>query len=122
MDAIILSHFRSIDPILFGAAERFDVPSLTSSEKYFLSLVESIVSQQLSVKASDTIMARFLALFPTKNVTPEMIVAISGESLRNVGMSWGKVAYVKNLSEKVSNKEIQFERFQTLGEEEIIAE
>lgn len=65
----------------------------------FEDIVESIVSQQLSIKASDTIFKRFKALFAKPSFpAPEEILSMSDQNLRNVGLSWAKVKYVKNLS------------------------
>lgn len=49
---------------------------------------------------------RFKNLFPGRNITPTFLSKISNEDLRNVGVSWAKVKYLKDLAAKVSNKEI----------------
>lgn len=58
------------DPILTKLVQKYPAPKFTDkTEKLYEDLIESIISQQLSVKASDTIYRRFLLLFAKKGVT-----------------------------------------------------
>ena len=57
----------------------------------------SIISQQLSTKVADVIFKRFLALFATKNPSPQEILAIHPDTLRNIGLSNAKAGYVLNV-------------------------
>ena len=63
------------------------------------SLLSSIISQQLSVKAAATIKGRFLALFPENSPKPELVLAASTEELRAVGLSGQKVGYVRSVAQ-----------------------
>lgn len=67
----------------------------------FEALLRAIVYQQLSGKAAATIYSRLLACLP-KNRTdwPKAILAAADDTLRAAGMSWAKVAAVKDLSAK----------------------
>jgi len=60
--------------------------------------VRAIVSQQLSVKAADTIYNRFLGLF--KNGVPDAksILKLKDDKLRSVGLSYQKAGYIKNIA------------------------
>src|SRR5579871_2309040 len=62
---------------------------------YYGELVSNIVGQQLSTKAAYSIWQRVLVLFDGKMPTPEQLIKIEGQKLRDVGLSWNKVAYVK---------------------------
>ena len=85
-------------------------------------LVEAIISQQLSVKAADTIYSRFLKLFKNKFPTPEQILKIDTEKLRAAGMSYSKAAYVKNIAQAFKNKQIEIEKIKQMSDEEVIVE
>lgn len=61
----------------------------------FPSLVESIVSQQISVKAADSIMARLKATVP---IDPESIAKVDPRKLRRAGLSRAKALYVRELA------------------------
>lgn len=93
-----------------------------SSGNYFFDLVDSIVSQQLSIKAAATIMKRFTALFPEGNVTPEAVLVLDTETLRGVGISYSKIKYIRDLAEKTRASGILFEQFAIMTDEEIIDE
>jgi DNA-3-methyladenine glycosylase II len=74
------------------------------------------------VKVADVIFARFENLFPEKNITPEKVLEIDTDVMRQVGMSYGKIKYVKSLAQHVIDSPLLFEKFDSLSEEEIIAE
>ena len=58
------------DPVLFKLIKKFGILDYQPNSNYFESLVESIIGQQLSGKAADTIYKRFLNLFPNKRLPP----------------------------------------------------
>ena len=66
-------------------------------DKYFDSLVASIIGQQLSVKAAATIEGRVREL--VGDLTPEAVTNTSPEALRAAGLSYSKVAYVGHLAD-----------------------
>lgn len=101
MDQTIRHHFRSRDPLLFAVLEHilsWDDPLERSD--YYVSLCQSIISQQLSGKAADTIIARFETLLGN-NVTPDTVLQVSEEQLRAAGMSWSKVRFLRALAEAI---------------------
>ena len=87
---------------------------------YFAHLCRNIIGQQLSGKAADTIEGRFVKL--VGKVTPENILKVKDQDLRDVGMSWGKVSYVKDLAERTRDGRLKTKNLHTLSDEEIIAE
>jgi DNA-3-methyladenine glycosylase II len=62
-----------------------------------LNLCESIISQQLSVKVADVIYGRFLKLFKKKTPSAKDILGVDIETMRGIGMSYAKAAYVHNV-------------------------
>ena len=62
----------------------------------FQTLARAIVGQQLSVKAAQTIWDRFAAA--AGGMTPPQVLALEGEAMRAVGLSRGKVTYLKDLA------------------------
>jgi DNA-3-methyladenine glycosylase II len=71
---------------------------LVKRDQVYLRLCESIVSQQLSVKAADTIYGRFLALFGDTPPTPQQILDTSIEDMRAAGLSRPKASYLHNVA------------------------
>ena len=66
-------------------------------DKYFDSLVASIIGQQLSVKAAATIEGRVRDL--VGDLTPEAVLDTAPDALRQAGLSHSKVAYVGHLAD-----------------------
>ena len=67
--------------------------TLKKQKQVYLRLCESIVSQQLSVKAADTIYDRFLAFYDNREPTPRQILDTPVERLRSAGLSNAKAGY-----------------------------
>lgn len=119
-----ITHFKKQDPVLYAFAQRYGPIEMTKNKRsHFEALVEAVVSQQLSVKASDTIFKRFVALFPGKKFpTAEMILEITPETMRSVGISYSKAKYILDLAQKVHTKDLKLSRLGKLGNEEVIGE
>jgi DNA-3-methyladenine glycosylase II len=120
-----LEHFKKVDPVLYAVAVRIEpLDEFTPVDKkeYFERLCESIVSQQLSVKVSDVIWGRVLALFPKKKITPKGVLAVDDEKYRKCGMSYAKIRYMKDLAKHTIEGTVKFMEFPTLSNEEITKE
>ena len=76
---------------------RLQVEGLASP---FAALVESIVYQQLTGKAAQTIHGRLVALFPQRRVNPQRLLATHHRRLRSSGLSRAKVLALKDLAAK----------------------
>lgn len=100
--------------------------SLKPHKNYFETLIDSIVSQQLSVKAAETIYSRFKALFPLNEnegfPRPEEIIEMDDAKIRSCGLSNPKVSYVKDLCTKVLDNTVKIHEMHKLSNEEIINE
>jgi DNA-3-methyladenine glycosylase II len=94
----IKQHLMTSDPKLVPLIEQITLPTLTSDDVY-ADLLDSIVSQQLSVKAASTIFSRFLDLFPNRYPAPEWVLVLEHEQLRAVGLSNQKAVYIKNTAQ-----------------------
>ncbi len=97
MNPQILTHL-SRDTKLAEIMPLITLPEIDIHNDIYFDLLESIVSQQLSVKAASTIFGRFLALFPDKKPSPEAILARSIEELRWCGLSGQKAGYIGNIA------------------------
>lgn len=92
-------------------------------QDYYQALVRSIISQQLSVKAADTIERRFCALFEGESFpTPEAILTKNIDQLRSAGLSRGKATYVRDLAQHVIDGKITFDHLDALSNEDVIRE
>lgn len=117
-----IAYLRKKDPILADVIKKVPPFARYKARNYFEALLESIVSQQLSVKAADTIWARFFSLLPEKTMSAEAVFAIPDQKIRDAGISWQKISYIKDLSKKTMESSILFEQFEIMTDEEIITE
>ena len=91
-------------------------------KNYYQELVDSIISQQLSVKAAAAIEKRFQELFGGEFPTPEQILTKDVEQLRAIGFSRGKAAYVRDLAQHVIDGKVKFDHLDNFTNDEVIAE
>lgn len=115
-----MRHLRS-DPVLAKLIKQFGAPDLRPHKNYYASLVSSVVSQQLSVKAAQVIENRFLELFKGTFPTPEQIMLVSDDELRAIGFSYAKARYVHDLARHVIDGRVHFDTIDQQSNDEIIA-
>lgn len=88
---------------------------------YFARICGNIIGQQLSGRVADIIEERFVKAVGGK-VTPENVLNTDGQKLRDCGMSWGKVSFVKDLAAKTKSGQLKTSILDKLTDEEIIKE
>lgn len=120
-----LPHLKKVDPILHPHAKRYAKSILETTahrrsyQQLFAALAGSIVSQQLSTKAADTIWGR-LQVACGGEVTPEAIKKLRLPRMRTAGLSAAKAKSLKELSAAVLDGRVDFKKLKTLPEEEAI--
>lgn len=116
-----VEHIRTHDAMLAPLITTYGLPTFKPHGNYYQELVESIISQQLSVKAAATITRRFVDLFG-HFPAPEEILQKDFDELRSVGLSGQKTGYIKDLAKHVVEGKVKFDHLDKLSNEEIIAE
>ena len=91
------------DPILRKIINKFNKGFLTTRKDPFFSLCRTIVGQQISTKAADSIWLRFEEKCK-KKIIPEPILKLPSRSLKRAGLSRQKVSYLKNIAKSFKNK------------------
>jgi len=86
----------------------------------FPSLVNSIVSQQLSGYAYRAIRSRLEALFDSGEITASKLVELTDEELRSTGLSLRKIEYLRGLAEQVITGEIDLSKIEAMDDETVI--
>ena len=94
-----------------GKVERRVIPDL------FAALVHSIVGQQISTKAHETIWKRIENALG--KVTPEAINRLSVEELQGFGISFRKAAYIRNATRKVMDGTFDIQALYTMSDDEV---
>ncbi len=128
LPAHVTAHFHTVDSLLVSILIDRD-PAVFSyintelhSDNYFHKLCQAIISQQLAGKAADAIFKRFVELFPNQSISAELLVEMPEQTLRDIGASWAKARYVKDLALKTIEKSIRYDQLASLSDEEVIAE
>src|SRR3954452_7108128 len=121
---IACSHLIQADPrlgALMGRAGPFTMRP-QPAQSLFSALMRSVVYQQLSGKAAETILSRaILACGPGRFPTPRQVLAISPERLRQAGLSTAKTAAVRDLAAKTLDGTVpSLARIRRMEDEEII--
>ena len=98
-----------------------EMPEFNPSGKVYYDLLESIVSQQLSVKASNTIFNRVKNIFPDAYPHPELLVEVPQEQLRAAGLSNQKANYLQNVARFALENDLETRNWDTMEDEEIFA-
>jgi len=121
---LVKKHFSQHDPRILKVLQTVDLGEWfenSSSDDHFYNLTRNIIYQQLAGKAASTIFGRFEALVGGK-VKPEKVVQFEDQAFRDVGLSWAKAKYVKDLAAKVISKDVVLSNIDTLDNESVITE
>ncbi|MGN6216257.1 MAG: DNA-3-methyladenine glycosylase family protein [Solirubrobacterales bacterium] len=131
MSAKARKHLAAADPTMAALIERvgkIDLSTRLQRRKEerpadaYGALLRAIVGQQLSTKAARTIYLRVLDLFGGTTPSPEQLLTAREQDLRAAGLSGRKIEYVRDLASHVLGGELELERLDQLGDEEVIEE
>ena len=86
----------------------------------YRSLIDAIITQQLSGAAADSISRKFQKLYQ-RYPKPIDVINTSDSRLRSAGLSRMKVTYIKDLSEKIQSKELRIGSLKDKSDEEAIS-
>lgn len=93
---------------------------LTRRKHVHLHLCASIMSQQLSTQVAQIIYARFLGLFAQKNPTAEDILKVPYDTLKSIGLSNAKTAYVRNVCSYFIEEKLTDAKLHRMSAEEVM--
>ena len=119
------AYLSKTDPIMARTIERVGPCTLIPNPQLFETLVDAIISQQISVKAADAIMGRLRAALHAEadgTISPNALLSLEEDTLRAVGLSPQKMRYIRDLTERVANGELDLERLSELDDEAVITE
>ncbi|TAE00350.1 MAG: DNA-3-methyladenine glycosylase 2 family protein [Bacteroidetes bacterium] len=119
MNQIIRKHLQK-DSIFAPLLDQIKIAEITQKTNIYCTLLESIVSQQLSVKASDSIWKRFLDLFENNYPNPKTVIELDLETLRKSGLSQQKANYIKNVALFSLENSLDYDHLQSLSDIEIV--
>ena len=122
------AHFRKVDPVLSALIDRRpdydpdawlqELPDLD----LFGCLVFQVIGQQLSVKVTRTILARLTDQFAGRLPSPDQLLGLTQQELRELGISWRKAGTMLELAARFADGRLSERRLGRASDEEVIAE
>jgi len=113
-----IEYLKKKDKKLGAAIEQIGMIQREVTPDTFQALISSIVGQQISSKAADTVWKRLVEL--VGSITPESISGADISDIQACGMSQRKAGYIKGAAEAAVNGIIDFGTLHTLSDQEII--
>jgi DNA-3-methyladenine glycosylase II len=113
-------HLMKKDRVMKRLIPQFGNASLQTTGDAFVTLARSVVGQQISVKAAQTVWSRFLALVGI--LTPSSVLRLKVDDMRAAGLSVRKVEYLVDLALHFDNGSLHVASWEGMGDEDIIAE
>ena len=107
------------DPVLRQIIKKYNKGFLTTRNKPFFSLCRTIVGQQISVKAADSIWKKF-EIKCKKKITPKVVINLHSRSLKSAGLSRQKISYLKNIAKNFQNKSFNVYDLQKIDDDKAI--
>jgi DNA-3-methyladenine glycosylase II len=116
-------HLARRDRVMRKLIPRFGQARLCSRGDAFTTLVRSIVGQQISVKAAQSVWERLLAAVDGDTaVDPRRVLALGVDDLRASGLSARKADYVRDLASHFVERTVHVDDWPAMGDEAIIDE
>lgn len=115
-----IAHLSAVDPVMAKAIEQVGPCTLTANPNIFEALVDAIISQQISVKAADTMVARLRMALPGSTITAEGLITLEHEQLRALGFTAPKSRYLRHLTEQVISGQLNLEDLAHQDDETVI--
>lgn len=108
------------DSVLGKLISDFKGAALRSRGNAFTTLARSIVSQQISVKAAESVWHKITVKVP--EITPKIIYDVEKDMLRSCGLSQRKTDYLKDLSQHFINNDLKEKDWYEMDDEALILE
>ncbi len=89
---------------------------------HYGSLVRSIIFQQISGSAGDSILKRLKAVYGGKLPSPKVFLKTNKRTIRNAGISPQKYSYLKDLCERIVDGRLELKKFERMEDSRIIEE
>ena len=115
-----LNHLKKADPVMAAIIAKAGPYRVGYTDPVFQTLVRSIVYQQLNGKAALTIFNRLAEAVKVNPMTPEAVLKLRPQKMRDVGLSKQKTLYIRELARLTRDGAIQFELLPQMEDAAII--
>jgi DNA-3-methyladenine glycosylase II len=117
-------HLSKRDRVMRKLIPQFGEGRLQSRGDAFTTLARSIVGQQISVKAAQSVWTRFAALMsePSTHLAPASLLALENATMRSAGLSTRKCEYLCDLAAHFASGAVHVDQWQQMDDEAIVDE
>ena len=117
-------HLTRRDRVMKKLIPKFGEARLQSRGDAFTTLARSIVGQQISVKAAQSVWDKLVALLdaPSTRLSPQLVEARAASTLRETGLSLRKAEYLLDLAQHFSSGAVHVQQWRQMDDEAIIEE
>ena len=117
-------HLARRDRVMKKLIPQFGEARLQSRGDAFTTLARSIVGQQISVKAAQSVWDRLVALLggPSTRVAPDRVEAMQAAALRQAGLSQRKAEYLLDLAQHFNSGAVHVQQWRQMEDEAIVEE
>ena len=115
-------HLQKADPVMKQILKQVGPFTAKTTRDRFLTLVRSIVAQQISGAAARTILSRLLEAIAPAKISPESVSEFDVDGLREIGVSRQKATYILDLAAQVENGNVDLQKIGRKSDQEVIDE
>lgn len=113
------AHLCQRDRVMKKLVQQYEAACLESRGDAFMTLARSIVGQQISVKAAQSVWDRFAALTPA--ITPQHVLQLAPQAMRTAGLSTRKTEYLHDLARHFVENDLQHANWQAMDDDAVMA-
>ena len=104
------------DPIIKKIIKKYSKGYLTSRKDPFYSLCRTIIGQQISTRAADSIWSKF-EIKCKKKIIPIIVLKLTPQTLKSAGLSRQKISYLKNISKSFQDKSFDMKSLKKMNDD-----
>lgn len=112
-----IKYLSGKDPVFKLIIEKYGLPTIPKRAQGFETLVLLILEQQVSIDSAKATFLKLKSKYETFH--PELLLSISDEEYRNIGVSRQKTSYIKALATAIINKDVDLESLQTKSSNQV---
>ena len=114
-----INFLKAKDPALGKVIDELGYVYRAVIPDMFMALINSIIGQQISTKAQETIWERFQTMFDP--VTPEHIFSLPPEEIQTCGISMRKAEYIREIAANILDGSLDLDLLHTMDDEAVCA-
>lgn len=117
-----VAHLSAVDPVMRRIIEAVGPFSLGAKRNRFHTLVNAIISQQISTAAARSILSRLEKTVGRQGLSPESVLRLTPSQFRRAGVSPQKQNYLKDLARKIVREEVRLNRLGRMSDDDVISQ